>query len=288
MMKLHFQDEDLMNTFSLFSAEHIAKTYVFFDFETTGFYPLDTDRIIEIAMIKITNGSVVDKFETFINPLRLIPEQASEVNHITNEMVKDYSDFNKDICIKTLNFIQDSILVAHNSSFDLGFLAMELAKHGISFTSWRSIDTLKIAKSVFPAQKNKLKNLIDRYNIKQEGDLHRAMVDTEALVDVFFNLVDEEKIRNLSDDEIVAKFGYTGDIESLNKSIPQIVREAMENATVLKADYKTRDGKILKLNFIPVAPVWNSDKWYVYVNNVKTNKHFYIYCNRLSNVFIGE
>ena len=115
MMKLHFQDEDLMNTFSLFSAEHIAKTYVFFDFETTGFYPLDTDRIIEIAMIKITNGSVVDKFETFINPLRLIPEQASEVNHITNEMVKDYSDFNKDICIKNRFYYNKDFCPANHS-----------------------------------------------------------------------------------------------------------------------------------------------------------------------------
>jgi len=111
-----------MATFSIFSQNIIKNSYVFFDVETTGLYPFLGDRIIEIAMIKVSNGKTIDKLDMLLNPEIPIPEEAKMIHKITDEMLKDKPVFSLDICNKLLAFIGNSILVAHNASFDLGFL----------------------------------------------------------------------------------------------------------------------------------------------------------------------
>ena len=175
-----------MSIFSLFSQSLVKENYIFFDVETTGLYPLLGDKIIEIAMIKTSKGNVIDTFSTFINPGIKIPLEVTNINNITNEMVKDAPVFDKIFGEKIIDFIEENILIAHNAGFDLGFLSTELARNGLFFERWKAIDTLKIAKEIFPGQKNRLENLICRYNIMPEGDFHRALVDTEALKKIFF------------------------------------------------------------------------------------------------------
>lgn len=264
-----------MSLLSLFSQSLAKSNFVFFDFETTGKYPLVGEKVVELAMIKTSKGNIVDTFEMKFNPGFKMSEEVINIHHITDEMVKDEPKFSEEIALKILDFISGSTLVAHNVAFDLGFLSAELATFGITFEGWQAIDTLKIARHIFPGQKNNLKSLIQRYNISTDGDLHRALVDTEALKKLFFEMVDEAEIRGKSIDEIIKKFGFYG--KFVHHSIPAKIREAMVEHKIVDADYKARDSRVVKIKFQPISAVWNSNNWFIYAIEVDTNNKLYLY-----------
>lgn len=274
-----------METPPLFSVNQINNhSYTFFDFETTGFDPLDTDRIIEIAMIKVTNGTITERYETFINPQRPIPESASNVNHIYDGDVVNAPVFDRTMATELIRFIGDSILVAHNAPFDVGFLSMEMAKCGINFTSWKFIDSLQIAQRLFPVTPNKLVSLINRYNIQQNGDLHRAMVDTEALVDVFFNLIGENEISGLPTSDLIKYFGYNSTPENALEQFPEIIKTSLAGRTPLTCEYTKRTGEKIILNFQPIAPVWHKNYWYLYAANRTGGGYSFLCCQSMNNI----
>lgn len=273
-----------METPPLFSVNQISNhSYTFFDFETTGFDPLDTDRIVEIAMIKVINGTIAERYETFINPQRNIPESASNVNHIYDNDVVNAPIFDRTMATELIRFIGDSILVAHNAPFDVGFLSMEMARCGINFTSWKFIDSLQIAQRLFPSTPNKLVSLINRYSIQQKGDLHRAMVDTDALVDVFFNLIGENEVSGLSTPELIKLFGYNSTPENALEEFPEIIRTSLSGRTPLSCEYTKRTGEKVILNFQPISPVWHKGYWYLYAAN-RTGGYFFLCCQSMKNI----
>lgn len=267
-----------MGFISLFSQNLAKEKYVFFDFETTGFYPLLGDRVIEIAMIKVENGNTVDTFETLVNPRRLIPEDASKMNHITDEMVADSPFFDKLLSMSMIEFIEDAVMVAHNAAFDLGFFSSELARNKVAFEGWRSIDTLKLARSLFPNQRNALKNLMKRYNIFPEGDLHRAIVDTEVLKGVFFNLIDEQNIRELPLDQLIKRYGFQGNL--MHRYIPAQIRESLVEGKQISGKYEKRDGTVTDLTLTPYAPVWNDNKWFLMGEEKKSKNIITVNCKK--------
>jgi DNA polymerase III epsilon subunit len=250
-----------VSIFSLFSHNLIKQKYVFFDFETTGLYPLNGDRIIEIALIKTVEGRITDTFESMINPGIKIPADATAANNITDEMIATAPIFDKNCSLKIMNFIEDGILVAHNAAFDLGFLSMEMARNGFVFDKWQAIDTLKIAREVFSGQRNNLASLMKRYNITPSGSLHRAIVDTEILKKIFFELIDENQIRELELDQIIKKYGFMGN--NIPRNIQANIREAIIEKRAITAFYVDRSKHKQVLNIIPLAPVWNDDKWFL-------------------------
>lgn len=266
-----------MSLFSLFSQSLIKENYIFFDVETTGLFPLLGNKIIEIAMIKTSKGNVIDTIETFINPQMPIPEEATFINKITNEMIINSPIFDNNFAEKILNFIGDNILVAHNAPFDLSFLSVELGRIGITFDRWEAIDTLKIANEIFPGQKNRLENLIKRYNLLPEGNLHRALVDTDALRKIFFEFLDESEIRSYSIDQLIKKYGFSG--KNIYRAIPGIIREALIEKKRIQGVYKTREKKIINLSIIPKAPIWVEKKWVLLAKEEKTNQELYLYCD---------
>ncbi|MCG8569637.1 MAG: 3'-5' exonuclease [Spirochaetes bacterium] len=267
-----------MSIFSLFSHNLVKQSYIFFDFETTGLYPLASDRIIEIAMIKTVDGKIVDTLESMINPQMPIPEEASQTNNITDEMVADAPLFNQEFAEKVLKFVEKSILVAHNASFDLSFLSMEMARNGISFENWVAIDTLKIAQAVFTGQRNNLNSLMKRYNITPNGDLHRAIVDTEVLKKVYFELVDEQDIREYEIEQIIKRFGFQGN--NLPRFIPGPIREALIEKSSVKGDYLTRDRQKIQLDVLPICPVWCNNRWFLYAKDNQNGQSMILYCKR--------
>ena len=126
-----------MGLFSLFSQSLAKERYLFFDVETTGLFPLTGDRILELAMIKVENGDIIDKYESMFNPQREISEEITNINGISNEMVKDAPIFSREIGEKIVEFVKDTTLIAHNAKFDIGFLSTELARVGITFDGWK-------------------------------------------------------------------------------------------------------------------------------------------------------
>jgi len=153
-------------------------TYVVFDVETTGLSAV-YDTIIELAAVKIHNGEIIDRFERFANPHHPLSATTIELTGITDEMVKDAP--NIDIVLREFKeWMEDGILVAHNASFDMGFIQMGFKKYEIGITENGVIDTLELARNLYPDFKNyRLNTLCKKFDINLTQH-HRAIYDAEA------------------------------------------------------------------------------------------------------------
>ena len=156
--------------------------YVAFDLETTGLSPR-TDRIIEIGAVYVDHGQVISRFSQLINPRMYIPAAASEVNHITDDMVRKCPTIDRalpEFCAFVGNA---KILAAHNAKFDADFLMAAAQACGISLDV-KFFDTLALSRAAWPDLKNhKLGTLAIK--IKHPiGQAHRAADDAAVLPDL--------------------------------------------------------------------------------------------------------
>ncbi len=172
--------------------QDIDTTYCVLDLETTGFSP-NTEKITEIGIMKVKSGEVIDQFSCFVNPEKPIPKKVVEVTNITDEMVKDAETIDK-VFPKMLDFIKGSVLVAHNAKFDINFLQHFAKELGYDF-DFTYVDTLSMAKDLFPEfKKYKLGKIAENLKIKVEV-AHRALDDVDTTVKVFNVMMDMLKKR---------------------------------------------------------------------------------------------
>ena len=164
--------------------------FVIFDVETTGLSPIDGDRIVEIAAVRIKGSQVVDRFYSLVNPQRSIPSQASMVNNITDDMVQK-APLAADILPQMIHFIGGACVAGHNVRFDLNFLCYELALIGRRLNDQTpAVDTLKMARDLLPYLSNhKLAYLARSLGVVVD-QTHRAMADVELTVAVFLRLME--------------------------------------------------------------------------------------------------
>ncbi|MGX7577286.1 3'-5' exonuclease [Candidatus Vidania fulgoroideorum] len=163
--------------------------YVIIDTETTGLC-LKTDRIVELALIKLEKNKKIKIFHSFFNVKKKITKNAYKINKIKNSFLKKKKPFFKKI--KTIDkFIKKSYLVSHNSKFDIGFLKKEYTLLGIK-RKFLSIDTLKIFRKLYPGKKNTLKKVCERLKIKIKKKMHRALNDAKILLEVFVKLLNNQ------------------------------------------------------------------------------------------------
>lgn len=153
-----------------------VSSYVIFDLETTGISP-KTDEVIEISAVKVINGEVTDTFSKLVNPGRPIPDAASQVNGITDEMVKDCPTF-ESVLKEFDEFVDDMILIGHNIyTFDLKFISRDARKYWGKAFGNDFIDTLSLSRAVLPTlPHHRLVDLAEHYSISSEG-AHRALND---------------------------------------------------------------------------------------------------------------
>ena len=174
-------------------------TYCVLDLETTGF-SFRTEKITEIGIMKVKDGKVLDEFSCFVNPEKPIPQRVVEVTNITDEMVKDAETIDK-IFPKMMDFIGDSILVAHNADFDIGFLKYNASELGYKLDN-TYLDTLRLSKELFPDYKKyKLGVIAENLGIEVEV-AHRALDDVDTTVKVFNVMLDmlkEKGAKNIDD-----------------------------------------------------------------------------------------
>ena len=162
--------------------QDLDTTYCVLDLETTGF-SATTEKITEVGIMKLKDGEVIDEFSCFVNPEKHIPERVSEVTNITDDMVKDAETIDK-VFPKILEFIEGSVIVAHNAGFDVGFLKQNAKNLGYEF-DYTYLDTLSLAKDLFPEYKKyKLGKIAENLGIKVEV-AHRALDDVDTTVKVF-------------------------------------------------------------------------------------------------------
>lgn len=160
------------------------------DTETTGLETSLDHRIIEIGAVELVNRRLTGRhYHQYINPEREVDAGAFEVHGISNEMLADKPVFAR-IVQDFLAFVGDAELVIHNAPFDIGFLDHEFNRlHPAlpSITSrCRVVDTLLLARSKHPGQKNNLDALCKRYGVdNSQRELHGALLDAEILADVY-------------------------------------------------------------------------------------------------------
>lgn len=186
--------------------QSIDTTYCVLDLETTGF-SATTEKITEVGIMKLKDGEVIDEFSCFVNPEKHIPQRVSEVTNITDEMVADAETIDK-VFPKILDFIKDSVIVAHNAGFDVGFLRQNAKSLGYDF-DYTYLDTLSLAKDLFPDYKKyKLGKIADNLGIKVEV-AHRALDDVDTTVKVFKVMLDMLKKRGVEKVEDIDKVSRT-------------------------------------------------------------------------------
>ena len=165
---------------------------IVFDTETTGFHYDAGDRLIEIGAVELINHIPTGRiYHQYINPERDVPEEAVKVHGLTYDFLKNYPKLSE-IAQDFIDFVgDDSILVAHNASFDINFINYEFKHKGFRTYSWdKVIDTLEIARSKFPGSRNNLDALCRRFNIDNSSRTkHGALLDAELLAEVYLELL---------------------------------------------------------------------------------------------------
>lgn len=162
------------------------------DTETTGLSAQDGDRIIEVGCVELLNRKLTGNNRHFyLNPERDIHEDALRVHGISLEFLADKPKF-AEVANDLLDYLSGAELIIHNAPFDLGFLDAEFRRLGHGRTREMVsgvIDTLVMAKEMFPGKRNGLDALCDRLGVDNSGrTLHGALLDAELLADVYINL----------------------------------------------------------------------------------------------------
>lgn len=169
---------------------------IVFDTETTGLDPAGGDRVVEIGCIEMINRAESGRhFHAYFNPDRAMPAGAEAVHGLTDIFLSDKPRFSEKV-EELLEFIEDSPLVAHNASFDFGFLNAELkicGRPGICMS--RMVDTLALARSRHPGAKHSLDALCTRFGVdRSHRTRHGALLDAQLLAQVYIELTGGRQI----------------------------------------------------------------------------------------------
>lgn len=164
-------------------------TYVVFDVETTGLSSV-YDKIIELAGVKMYKGNVIDTFEAFINPGHPLSSFTTELTGITDAMLAD-APSESQVIREFKKFSEETVLVAHNASFDIGFIDQAFERNGLEMTTQPVIDTLALSRTVNThLRTHRLNTLARHYGITLEQH-HRAVYDSETTGFILMKLLDQ-------------------------------------------------------------------------------------------------
>ncbi|MDD2712949.1 MAG: DNA polymerase III subunit epsilon [Simplicispira sp.] len=178
---------------------------IFLDTETTGLSAEGGDRIIEIGCVELFTRKLTGNDKHFyLNPGRDSHPDALRVHGISNEFLKDKPKFAA-VADELIEYLQGAEIIIHNAAFDVGFLNKELELIGRpAFSSFVGsvIDTLAMAKEMYPGKRNSLDALCDRLGVDNSGrTLHGALLDAQLLADVYINLTRGQEALLMAEDE---------------------------------------------------------------------------------------
>lgn len=177
---------------------------VVLDTETTGLSPQQGHRLTEIGCVEIINRKITGRtFQSYLNPERELDKAAAEITGLSFDKLRNEPKF-IEVADSFVEFIQDAELIIHNASFDLGFLDHELRmiKHPVGSISkgFEIIDTLVMARSMHPGQKNNLDALCKRYGVDNAArNYHGALLDSEILAQIYLAMTVGQVALDLSD-----------------------------------------------------------------------------------------
>ena len=171
----------------------MTKKLIVLDTETTGLEVDQGHRLVEVGAVALADRKRTDlHFHSYLNPQRSIDEEAEKVHGLSIEKLSDEPEFSE-IAESFLEFVEGSILVIHNAAFDLGFLNAELKRASSKYPALEEIcdveDTLLMARTKFPGQRNSLDALANRFEVSgYDRSFHGALLDANILADVYIHL----------------------------------------------------------------------------------------------------
>ena len=209
------------------------------DTETTGINPKEGHKIIEIGCVEVVNRRLTgNHYHVYINPERIVEEEAIAVHGITNEYLRDKPKF-EEIVSDFVEFIRGAQLVIHNAPFDIGFMDHEFSQSQAARSVRSSdicsvLDTLTLARKMHPGQKNNLDALCKRYGIdNSHRELHGALLDAEILADVYLLMTGGQTDLNLINNGAANQTDTVGEIIRLsarNKPL-KVIRASADELT---------------------------------------------------------
>ncbi len=182
--------------------QNLDDTYVVFDIETTGLSK-EKEMITEIGAVKVADGKIIDRFSIFVNPQRPISAEITKLTGITDDMVKDAPTI-ENVLPEFLKFCEDTVLVAHNASFDTGFIRIAAERAGLGELHHTIVDTLELARALLPElNKHKLDIVCEHLGVTLNGiaaeraglgELHHTIVDTLELARALLPELNKHKL----------------------------------------------------------------------------------------------
>lgn len=204
-----------------------SQIYVVFDFETTGTSP-KYDEIIEIGAVKLVNGQIVDNFYSLVKPRTEISKISQQITGITMAELENAPSINH-VWPQFLDFIKDSVLVAHNADFDVSFIKAISPDLDITY-----LDTLRLSRTVQPNRKiHSLASLVRQFRLGKFKH-HRADEDAAILAKVFLKLLEKVYKQQVFTAQELNKLGEQGSVDRKTHSVTVVVR----NQNGLKNLYK--------------------------------------------------
>ncbi len=198
---------------------------VAFDIETTGLDP-KRDRLTEIGAVILENGEIKERFQTFVNPERAIPDEIIRLTGITDAMVQD-APSQEEAIRAFLNFAGERPLAAHNAEFDMGFIREGAARYGLPFTL-AAIDTLPLAQNLLPELGRYKLNLVARHLELPDFQHHRAVDDALTVAYMlipFFRMLRERGLHSIGQiNAAMAKLTVIGKGKRMPRHLVILVR----------------------------------------------------------------
>ncbi|SDB90221.1 PolC-type DNA polymerase III [Shouchella lonarensis] len=186
-MEANLVDDGVPIAYNLAHRSLEDEVYVVFDVETTGLSAV-YNQIIELAAVKIKNGEIIERYESFADPKEPLSAKIIELTGITDDMVQGAKD-PLDVLKEFRAFAGDATIVAHNASFDVGFVNVGYKKLGYDEVQNPVIDTLELGRFLYPEFKNhRLNTLCKKFGIELTSH-HRAIYDTEATAYLLWRMV---------------------------------------------------------------------------------------------------
>jgi len=257
-------------------------TYTVFDVETTGLYPYSGDKICEIGAIRIDPDGIRKTFQALVDPGRPISSGAFRVNRITREMIKNKPPV-EDVMPDFLEFIKDTVLVAYNAGFDLGFIETALDYKGYVLNNFMIIDALKLARKYLPGmEKYNLVHVAEMLGVHTE-DKHRALADAVMTAGVFLKELDILRERGIETVEEIMEPGKerAKDPALYGDGILQQLENAIAGKKFLNITYRSVwDNKTTSRVITPKRIKKGYDKFYVvaYCHLRKEERNFRLDC----------